>query len=121
MPKVTFVKEKKTVEVPEGANLRKVALENGVEVYDGLHKTFNCMGNGMCCSCRMRIVKGEENVSPQGVWEKMHMMNPLNPFGFFSRIGEEETMRNSCCTQVLGDVEVEATPAFNWHGEKFWG
>lgn len=120
MPTVKFVKQKKTVEVPEGANLRQVARENGVDVYSGVHKYVNCMGNGMCCSCRMRIVKGEENVSEQGWWERLNMLNPLNPFGFFSRIGEEKQMRLSCQTKVEGDIEVEVTPEFNWHGEKYW-
>jgi ferredoxin len=120
MPTVTFVKQKKTVEVPEGANLRQVALENGVQVYEGLHETLNCMGFGLCCSCRMRVVKGGENLSREGIWEKTNLA--INPFGFFARINEEDQhrIRLSCQTKVLGDVEVETTPEFNWHGEKYW-
>ena len=45
MPSVKFVNEKKTIEVPEGANLRKEALKAGVELYPGIHSiSFNCHG-----------------------------------------------------------------------------
>ena len=118
MPKVTFVKEKKTVEVPAGANLRKVALENGVQVYWGPHKILHCPGLGMCTSCLVLITKGLQNVSPQGKWEKANMT--LNPLAFFSRLGREDQLRLSCQTTVQGDVEVETQPAMNLHGEKFW-
>jgi ferredoxin len=121
MPSIKFVKEKRTIEVPEGANLRQAARQEGVEVYPGLHKTFNCQGMGMCCSCRMQIKKGAENVSKQGFWEKLNLLNPLNPFGFFSSLDDESEIRLSCQTKVLGDVEVETKPEFNWHGKKFWG
>lgn len=119
MPTVTFKNEKKTIEVPEGANLRAEARKAGVEVYPGIHKIFNCQGLGMCCSCRVEIKKGTENVSQQGLWEKLHLF--LNPFGYFAKLGREDALRLSCQTKVTGDIEVETKPAFNWHGEKFWG
>jgi ferredoxin len=68
----------------------------------------------------MYIKKGQDNVSPPGIWEKINTANVLNPFGFFAKIGHEDEMRLSCQTKVYGDVEVETTPEFNWHGEKFW-
>ena len=57
MPKVTFVygKEKKEVEVPEGANLREEALKAGVPVYAGLHRYLNCHGLGLCGTCRVLV------------------------------------------------------------------
>lgn len=119
MPTVTFKKEKKTIEVPEGSNLRKEARKAGIEVYPGLYKIFNCRGMGLCCSCRVYIKDGIQNVSKQGFWERLHLF--LNPFGFFSRLGHEEDLRLSCQTKVIGDIEVETQPEFNWHGEKFWG
>lgn len=119
MPTVTFTKEKKTIAVPEGANLRKEARKAGIELYPGLHKKLNCHGLGLCCSCRVEIKKGVENVSKQGFWEKFNLL--VNPFGYFSKLGREKQLRLSCQTKVLGDVEVETRPEFNWHGEKFWG
>lgn len=118
MPKITFVNEKKTIEVPEGTNLRRAAMENGVPVYWGPHKVLHCPGMGLCTSCRVVIRKGTENVSPQGNWERLNLT--VNPLGFWSRLGREEQLRLSCQTTVHGDVEVETCPAMNLHGEAFW-
>ncbi len=42
MPSVKFVNEKKTIEVPEGANLRKEALATRyLGSYPGVHRIFN--------------------------------------------------------------------------------
>lgn len=121
MPKVKFVKEKKEIDVPVGANLRKEARKAGIEVYSGIHKVLNCRGMGMCCSCRVHVKKGQENLKKQGFWEKLNLRNFLNPFGFFARLNHEDELRLSCQTKVTGDCEVETTPEFNWHGEKYWG
>jgi ferredoxin len=119
MPKVTFVNEKKTIEVPQGANLRKEALKAGVQLYSGLHKTFNCHGFGQCASCRVMIKKGVDNVAPAGILERLRMF--AGPIVFFARLGHEKDLRLSCKTRVLGDIEVETHPEVNWHGERFWG
>ncbi|MEO1995444.1 MAG: ferredoxin [Planctomycetaceae bacterium] len=119
MPTVKFVKEKQSIEVPEGANLRKEALRAGVELYAGPHKVLNCRGLGQCASCQVNICKGEQNVSPQGLFERLRLL--LGPLTFFSRLGREDTLRLSCQTRVRGDVEIETHPTFNWHGDKFWG
>ncbi len=118
MPTVTFVKEKKSIDVPEGANLRVEAMKNGVELYSGPHRYLNCRGNGLCCSCRVHVVDGQNNVSSRGFWETLNTW--INPLGFFSRIGHEKEMRLACQTKVLGDCKVEARPELNLHGEKFW-
>lgn len=119
MPTITFIKEKKTVEVPEGANLRKEALKAGVDVYPSPFKVFNCHGLGQCTKCSMHIKKGSENVSKQSWFEKLSIFK--DPLALFARLGHEKEMRLACRTKVYGDVEVETTPGFNWHGEKFWG
>ena len=122
MPTIKFIKEKKTVEVPAGANLRKEAMRAGVEVYKGIHKVVHCPGFGLCTTCKMRIKNGVENVSKQGLWEKFNMTNfVLHPFTFVQRLGNERDLRLACQTKVYGDVEVETQPEFNWHGERFWG
>src|SRR5690606_36448562 len=66
MPTVKFLSDKKSIEVPDGANLRKEAMKNGIELYTGPHRYLNCRGNGLCCSCQVRVKKGTENVSKQG-------------------------------------------------------
>ncbi len=119
MPKVTFVNEKKTIEVPEGANLRKAALQNGVELYSGVHRYLNCYGLGQCASCQVHITKGEENVSRPGLLERLRLW--LGPLTFFARLGNEKKLRLSCQTRVQGDCDVVTHPSMNWHGEeKFW-
>ncbi len=119
MPKVTFVNDKKSIDVPEGANLRKEAMKNGVELYSGPYRYVNCRGFGVCCSCRVQVDEGEENLTKPGLWERLHML--INPFGFFSKLGSEKPMRLACQTRVKGDCKVEARPPLNWHGEeKFW-
>ncbi len=113
MPKVTFTKEKKEIEVPKGANLRQVMLENGIEVYSGIHKTKwgNCGGHGSCGTCRVYIKEGDENASARGLKETVR-----TALAFFM-IGHEGEVRLSCQTRVQGDMTVEARPEFNWYGE----
>jgi len=120
MPTVTFVNEKKSVEVPAGANLRSEAIKAGVQLYPFPHNYLNCMGFGACLSCRVMVKKGLENCSSQGIYEKASFLNPLNPLGFFARLGNEKNMRLACQMQVNGDIEVQTQPAVNWHGENYW-
>lgn len=119
MPSVKFIKEKKSIEVPPGANLRKEARKAGIELYPGPHRIFNCRGLGQCASCRVIVKKGCENVSKQGIFEKLRLI--CGPITFFARLGHEKDLRLACRTKVKGDIEVETQPAVNWHGEKFWG
>lgn len=53
MPKVTA--QNKTFECSQGANLRKVLLENDVDLYNGNAKIINCMGIGTCGTCAVMI------------------------------------------------------------------
>ncbi len=121
MPTVTFVKEKKSIEVPAGANLRQEALKAGVQLHPWGHQTFpfNCMGSGLCCSCRVIVKEGLDNASRQGAFEKLSLLT--NPMGFFARIGHEKDLRLACQMRVNGDIQVETQPPLNLHGEKFWG
>ncbi|MFN0055611.1 MAG: ferredoxin [Planctomycetales bacterium] len=119
MPKIKFVKEKKEIEVEPGANLRKVALQEGIPLYPGLHKYVNCCGLAQCASCRVHITKGVENVSPQGWFEKLRLM--VGPITSFARLGHEQDLRLACQCRVEGDIEVETQPSVNWHGERYWG
>lgn len=120
MPTVKFVKEKKTVEVEPGENLRKAAQREGVEVYPGVHKYVHCPGLGMCTTCRVHVTSGQDNCSKPSFWEKVSLMGVFNPLALFARIGYEDKLRLSCQTRVMGDIEVETQPDFNWHGENFW-
>jgi ferredoxin len=114
VPTIKFVNEKKEVQVPEGANLRAAARSAGVEIYKGLEKYGNCRGLGVCGTCKVLITKGMENASPRGFRERTRMRMSM------AYIGNEDTMRLSCQTKVLGDMEVVTQPALNLYGENFF-
>lgn len=114
MPIVNFVAEKKQVQVPDGANLRKEALKAGIPLYPGIHKYLNCRGLAQCASCRVLVTKGMENASPMGLLEKMRLK-----FSFVY-IGHEATMRLACQTAVHGDMDVQTKPPLNLFGENFF-
>ena len=114
MPKVEFVNVKKEIEVPVGANLRQEAIKAGIPVYKGLHRYVNCMGHGLCGTCKVLVKKGMENLSPKGLIEKFTI------FRMLSAIGHEDEMRLSCQCIVNGDCSVEVQPGMNLSGETFW-
>ena len=132
MPTVTFTKEKKQIEVPEGTDLRSAAKKAGVNVYDGfngfgasLNAFLNCHGFGMCGTCRVLITKGMENTSSMAVREKIKFKTPLptpfpDPLPCLAYVGHEDTMRLACMTKIHGDVEVETGPKLDLFGENFF-
>lgn len=136
MPLVKFIKEKKEIDVPRGANLRKEAIKAGINVHQGLNgfgaglnKCLNCHGIAQCGTCRVRITKGMENTSPMGLVERVRFRCPvptpvtpggLDPIPCMAFIGNEETMRLACQTLVLGDIEVETGPELDLFGENFF-
>jgi ferredoxin len=118
MPKVTFVNEKKEIEVPDGANLRQEARKAGIEVYKGIDRYVNCRGFGLCGTCKVLVKKGMENLNKKTLMEKINMNT--HPLTMLAVLGHENEMRLACQVQVHGDCIIETTPAFNWSGENFW-
>ncbi len=118
MPKVVFVNEKKEIEVPAGANLRTEAKKAGISVYKGIDKYLNCLGFGLCGTCRVLVKSGMENLSPKSVMERINLN--AHPLTMFAAIGHENEMRLACQVAVNGDCTIETTPAFNMDGENFW-
>jgi ferredoxin len=118
MPKVTFVNEKVEIEVPQGANLRSEAKKAGIELYPFPHKYLNCLGFGMCGTCRVLVKAGMENLNPKTTVEKLNLT--LHPLTALAVIGHENEMRLSCQVQVNGDCSVETKPSLNLSGVNFW-
>ncbi len=105
MPKVTA--QGKTFECPQGANLRKVLLENGVDLYNDLASTINCHGIGTCGTCTVEV---EGEVSPASWREKSRLnLPPHSP---------NQNRRLSCQTKVLGDVQVTKYDGFWGQGDR---
>jgi ferredoxin, 2Fe-2S len=92
MPKISFSKPFSPVEVAPGANLMQSLLAAGVPV------ASSCYGDGVCGKCRLQVIAGGENLSPEGDLEKILKDR--------YRLGKE--MRISCQTAVNGDVTVDA-------------
>lgn len=101
MPQVTA--QGKTFECQQGSNLRKVLLENGVELYNGNAKIINCMGIGTCGTCAVAI----EGAVSEANW-KDRARRSLPPHSPTSN------RRLACQTEVLGDIRVTKY-------EGFWG
>lgn len=114
MPVINFVNEKKQIEVPAGTNLRRAALDAGVELYPHIHKLLNCRGLAQCASCRVLVKKGMENTTDMGLFEKVRLKCSM------AYIGHEDEMRLACQCAVNGDVEVETKPPLNLFGDNFF-
>ncbi len=97
VPTITFVRENKQIEVPEGDSVRYPALENDVPVYCGLWKFANCHGNGLCGTDRV-AVSPSTNTNPLTFMEKFWLRNDLK---------KNPNTRLACQTKVFGDVNVD--------------
>ncbi len=141
MPIIKFIKEKKEIEVPVGANLRSEAVKAGVNlnqalrgVSDGIddficsvNRVMNCHGLGMCGTCRVLVTKGMENTNSMTLREKIKFKSPIpiptpipDPLPSLAFVGNEQTMRLACMTTVHGDIEVVSGPEVNLYGENFF-
>ena len=129
MPVIKFLKEKKEIDVPAGANLRTEAIKAGVAVNkgingfgDGVCAVVNCCGLGLCGTCRVNIKKGMDNTNglTASEWVKFKALPVPDPMPFFAYVDNEATMRLACCTTVNGDIEVETAPEMNLFGENFF-
>jgi ferredoxin len=89
MPKVYFPIQNRTIEVPYGANLRRAALDNGIDVYGFPAKFLNCGGHGLCGTCKVKV-EPDWNLSDRtNAEEKKLKAAPL---------------RLSCQAKVEGDI-----------------
>jgi len=108
MPIITLVKEGKTIEVPAGANLRKALLKNGVAVYTGKDKLLNCLGNGLCGTCRVEVVDGK-GAPPMTAMEEAALVG-LAPF--YARLIPKNT-RLACRIEVANDISLNTSPVIS--------
>jgi len=114
MPTINFVNEKKQIQVPEGANLRREARRAGIQVYRGKDRLLNCHGFGQCGSCRVLITKGTDHTNARTLIERIRMWFSM------AYVGNEDRMRLSCQTKVRGDIDVVTRPELNLFGENFF-
>ena len=97
MPKDTITNEEtgesKEYKLGYGANLRKSALFQDVDLYKGLNTQLNCRGMGLCGKCVIEPTP-LKNVSEQTLFEKIHRLEPHQRLG--------------CRTKVFGPVTIKA-------------
>ncbi len=98
VPTIRFEQEGQQVGCIEGANLRRAALDSGLNPYKGLNNLNNCGGVGQCGTCVVEVVEGLNNLSPRSDVEEVYLADrPAN-------------YRLSCRTTVNGDVTVRTRP-----------
>jgi ferredoxin len=96
VPKVRFLNEQVTAEVPEHSTLREVAIRQGIELYRGMWTHINCLGNGICGRCRVWILPAPSSASRPSLRERFHRVK-----------GE---MRLACQLRIVGDIDVRTRP-----------
>jgi ferredoxin len=93
MPKVVFVNEHRIVEVPQGKNLKSLALDLGINPHREFFRGINCGYLGLCSTCQ--------------VWVKESAPGSVNARNFREKIaGMRGLRRLACQVKVLGDVEI---------------
>lgn len=91
MAKISFIKNKISFEVPLGTNLMRALLQQGLPV------ASSCDGDGVCSKCRIKIIEGAANLSPEQDVEMI--LKEQNNVGRDYRI--------SCQAEVQGDITVD--------------
>lgn len=84
------------IEARVGDNLRKVLLDAGAEVYQGMQKLSNCGGAGTCTLCAMDLVDGD-GWDDRSEYESKKLVK-------FGKIG-----RLSCLNNVQGPATLRKT------------
>lgn len=91
MPKIIF-RGGKEIFAEEGSSILDAAMSSGVSIY------HTCGGNASCSTCRVRVISGENTLSPMEAAEA----EVLDAFDL------KPPHRLSCqCIVGEGDVEVE--------------
>ena len=98
MPTIQFVNEDKSIVVADGANLRRVALENDIDIYKFVAKMMNCGGAGQCGTCIVDVVEGSDRLSAKTTPEERKLKR------------KPDTYRMACQTKVMGDISVKTKP-----------
>ncbi len=97
MPVVHFVKQNISVECPVGTNLRKLALEHGIDLYAFPNNVFNCRARALCGTCRVKV-------------DDTRALSARTPGDEKKNAWEGPTYRLACQTMVLADVKVITNP-----------
>lgn len=92
MPVISFIEGRKSLTVPEGANLMSALLDAGIPV------ASSCNADGVCAKCKIVVLEGRENLSAE---------NKVETF-LKEKFSFDSGLRISCQTQVNGDITIDA-------------
>ena len=98
---IKFVNEKKEIQVPEGSNLRREAQRAGVGVYPWHQQGAQLPRSGHLRKLPRSGHQGHGPHEPDGLLEKTRLGMSM------AYVGNEDTMRLACQTEVNGDIEVK--------------
>ena len=110
MPTITLIRENRTLDVPEGANLRRPPLDAGGAVYRTPDDLVNCRGNGLCGTC---LVEVEPAAALSGV--TFREKGQLWKYG-------DRPLRLSCQATVVADLRLLTQPqtAQGWMAHPYY-
>ncbi len=92
MPKVSFAKNSKIIEVEAGSNLMQALVDNGIPV------ASSCKGQLVCGKCAIEVVDNSFHLSRPSEDERdMAEIKELKP-----------NQRFACACQIEGDITVDA-------------
>lgn len=104
---VNVLAQGKTITCDRGANLRKVLLQNGIDLYNGGAAVINCRGIGTCGTCAVGV---EGEVSEANWRDKTRRSLPPH--------SHTKNLRKASQTQVLSDVKVTKFDGFWGQGSQ---
>lgn len=104
---VKVLAQGKKFECVRGANLRKVLLQNGIELYNGGAAVINCLGIGTCGTCAVQV---EGEVTEANWRDKTRRSLPPH--------SATKNLRLACQTQVIADVKVTKFDGFWGQGSQ---
>jgi len=94
MPTLHFFKKNRpSIQVKEGSNLRQSLLDQNVPV------ASSCGGDGVCSKCWIKIIDGEQNLSSVTKDELLLKIISTKPISTQERL--------SCTTLVNGDIVID--------------
>jgi ferredoxin len=110
MPAIYFEKERKSLDVLPGTNLRTAALKSGIELYSSLHRVFhaNLDLGPVKFPCGADVV---ELVDGKGVSVRSPEEEAVIAGRWFLKRKVAPNMRLACQLVVNGDITVRTMPA----------
>jgi ferredoxin len=91
-------KQRLTVQVPDGANLRQVLLDSDLSPYAALTRQLNCGGRGLCATCGVWL----EERSP----EPTHWHDQLAARFGYPRLSCQVTVTTDLVVRLVTDKRI---------------